>query len=54
MKNLTTDDGVLIEKFNEAIEYSGSPLLIVKDNDAEGFSVAEKVYFSYLKFYMAT
>lgn len=42
MKNLITEEGVLVEKFNEAIENFGSPLLIVKDNDDEGFSVAEK------------
>lgn len=42
MQNLTTADGVLLEKFNKAIENFGSPLLILKDNDTEGFSVAEK------------
>lgn len=42
MQNLTTADGVLLEKFNKAIENFGSPLLILKDNETEGFSVAEK------------
>jgi hypothetical protein len=42
MENLTTEQGTLVDKFNKAIESFGSPLLIVKDNDEEGFSIAEK------------